>query len=75
MFLESYRLYAKKQIPYAYWDSLIYLFLGQNLKADKITLSDSDLTNLYKIDSGVYRSEQPSHEDFKALEKYGIGST
>ena len=26
-----------------------------------------------KIGSGVYRSEQPSHEDFKALEKYGIG--
>lgn len=48
---------------------------SQNLKVDieKITLPDSELTNLYKIDSGVYRSEQPSHEDFKALEKYGIG--
>lgn len=46
---------------------------GQNQKADKIILPDSDLTNLYKIDSGVYRSEQPSKEDFKALEKYGIG--
>ena len=46
---------------------------SQNLKVEKITLPDSELTNLYKIDSGVYRSEQPSHEDFKALEKYGIG--
>ena len=61
---------------------LLSLFLGsnllisifsQNLKVEKITLPDSELTNLYKIDSGVYRSEQPSHEDFKALEKYGIG--
>ena len=46
---------------------------SQNLKVEKITLPDSELINLYKIDSGVYRSEQPSHEDFKALEKYGIG--
>ena len=46
---------------------------SQNLKVEKITLPDSELTNLYKIDSGVYRSEQPSHEDFKALEQYGIG--
>ena len=46
---------------------------SQNLEVEKITLPDSELTNLYKIDSGVYRSEQPSHEDFKALEKYGIG--
>ena len=45
---------------------------GQNLKVDKITLPNSDLTNLYRIDSGVYRSEQPSKNDFKALEKYGI---
>ena len=33
---------------------------SQNLKAEKITLPDSKLNNLYKIDSGVYRSEQPS---------------
>ena len=46
---------------------------SQNLKVEKITLPDSELTNLYKIDSGVNRSEQPSHKDFKALEKYGIG--
>lgn len=46
---------------------------SQELKLEKITLPDSELTNLYKIDSGVYRSEQPSQTDFKALEKYGIG--
>ena len=31
---------------------------SQNLKAEKITLPDSKLNNLYKIDSGVYRSER-----------------
>ena len=60
---------------------LLILFLGiifsvsvfsQGLKAEKIILPDSELANLYKIDSGVYRSEQPSSVDFKALEKYGI---
>ena len=45
---------------------------SQNLEVEKITLPDSELTNLYKIDSGVYRSEQPSHEDFKALVKFSI---
>ena len=45
---------------------------GQNINAEKITVPDSKLTNLYQIDSGVYRSEQPSDADFKALEKYGI---
>lgn len=45
---------------------------AQNIRVEKITIPDSELTNLYKIDSGVYRSEQPSYTDFKALEKYGI---
>lgn len=45
---------------------------SQNLKAEKITIPGSELTNLYRIDSGIYRSEQPSGIDFKALEKYGI---
>ena len=45
---------------------------GQNINAEKITVPDSKLTNLYQIDSGAYRSEQPSDADFKALEKYGI---
>lgn len=29
---------------------------GQNINAEKITVPDSKLTNLYQIDSGVYRS-------------------
>jgi protein tyrosine/serine phosphatase len=27
---------------------------------------------MYKVDDGVYRSEQPDKEQFRALEKYGI---
>ncbi len=30
------------------------------------------LDNLYKVDKDIYRSEQPSHKDFKQLEKFGI---
>ena len=67
-------LLMQKQIPLCLLAIVLSVSLfGQNLKADKIILSDSDLTNLYQIDSGVYRSEQPSKEGFKALEKYGIG--
>ena len=63
----------QKQIPLCLLAIVLSVSLfGQNLKADKIILPDSDLTNLYQIDSGVYRSEQPSKEGFKALEKYGI---
>lgn len=59
----------QKQIPLCLLAIVLSVSLfGQNLKADKIILSDSDLTNLYQIDSGVYRSEQPSKEGFKALE-------
>lgn len=45
---------------------------SQNINAEKIAIPGSELTNIYKIDSGVYRSEQPSDTDFKALEKFGI---
>lgn len=45
---------------------------SQNINAEKITIPGSGLTNIYQIDSGVYRSEQPSDTDFKALEKFGI---
>lgn len=45
---------------------------GQNVKVEKITISGSDLVNLYQIAPGIYRSEQPSNADFKALQKYGI---
>jgi protein tyrosine/serine phosphatase len=27
---------------------------------------------MYKVDEGIYRSEQPNRKQFKALEKYGI---
>lgn len=45
---------------------------GQQFTAKRITLQNSKLDNLYQIDEGVYRSEQPSADDFKALEQYGI---
>lgn len=45
---------------------------GQSINAERITIPGSELVNLYQIDSGIYRSEQPSAVDFKALEKYGI---
>lgn len=45
---------------------------SQSVSAVKITVPGSELVNLYKIDTGVYRSEQPTDNDFKALEKYGI---
>lgn len=45
---------------------------GQRPLAEKVTLPDSELTNLYRIDEGVYRSEQPKKQDFAALEAYGI---
>lgn len=57
---------------FIYRDSDVFSVYGQNINAEKITVPDSKLTNLYQIDSGVYRSEQPSDADFKALEKYGI---
>ena len=45
---------------------------GQTVTAEKISIPNSELSNFYKIDSGVYRSEQPSDGDFIALEKFGI---
>lgn len=45
---------------------------SQSLHAEKITVPGSELVNMYQIDSGVYRSDQPSGADFKALEQYGI---
>ena len=61
-------LLMQKQIPLCLLAIVLSVSLfGQNLKADKIILSDSDLTNLYQIDSGVYRSEQPSKEGFNLI--------
>lgn len=57
------------------WGVIFSLSLfSQNLKAEKITLPDSKLNNLYKIDSGVYRSEQHSHSDFKATKNMVLES-
>lgn len=30
------------------------------------------LSNMYRVDNGIYRSEQPKTAQFKAVEKYGI---
>ncbi len=46
--------------------------MGQAVKAERIHLQFSELTNLYRIDSTLYRSDQPYRNDFIALEKYGI---
>jgi protein tyrosine/serine phosphatase len=45
---------------------------GQTVTAEKIYLANCSLENLYKIDDGVYRSEQPTAADFRALQKFGI---
>lgn len=45
---------------------------AQSFSAEAITLPDSKLKNFYRIDEGVYRSEQPTKKDFKALEEFGI---
>jgi protein tyrosine/serine phosphatase len=37
-----------------------------------VKVSDLGLDNLYKVDEGIYRSEQPDRRQFEALEKYGI---
>lgn len=45
---------------------------GQNVKAEKMIVPGSHLINMYKIDTDIYRSEQPTEIDFKALQEYGI---
>ena len=37
-----------------------------------VKISDCGLENMYRVDEGIYRSEQPDREQFEALEKYGI---
>jgi protein tyrosine/serine phosphatase len=48
------------------------LAFAQHHPAVKITLPGSKLDNLYEIDKGVYRSEQPDQKDFEALAAFGI---
>lgn len=45
---------------------------AQKTTAQKVTIPGSALRNCYRIDTDIYRCEQPMPDDFKALEKYGI---
>ena len=45
---------------------------GQSYTAKKITIPGSTMDNVYEIDNNVYRSEQPTAADFKAMQKFGI---
>lgn len=45
---------------------------GQPHQAEKITLPNSKLGNLHRIDDDIYRSDQPTTQDFKMLEEFGI---
>lgn len=45
---------------------------GQSVGAEKVAIPNAELVNLYRIDTDVYRSEQPSSADFAALQAYGI---
>lgn len=49
-----------------------FVTYGQEPIVEKIILPDSDMQNIFRIDEGVYRSEQPDKRDFQALEKFGI---
>lgn len=53
--------------------ALCYIYASaQFAPAEKIDLPGSGLKNFYRVDSLVYRSEQPPAEGFAALEKLGI---
>ena len=41
-------------------------------RPEKIVLSGAKLENLYRIDEGVYRCEQPDSDGFAALEAIGV---
>lgn len=44
----------------------------KKLIAEPIKLANCKLKNFYRIGEGIYRSDQPSHICFLALEKFGI---
>ena len=44
----------------------------KKLIAEKITIPNCRLKNFYRIGEGVYRSDQPSYQCFRELEKFGI---
>lgn len=54
------------------WICLFSDIAGLAQKAEKITLPESGLDNFYRVDSGVYRADQPSVMAFKMLEQFGI---
>jgi protein tyrosine/serine phosphatase len=37
-----------------------------------VKISDCGLKNMYKVDEGIYRSEQPDRKQFLSLKQYGI---
>ncbi len=39
---------------------------------EKVVVPGADLDNIYRVDEGVYRCEQPDSDDFAALERMGI---
>lgn len=45
---------------------------GQPYQPEKITLPNSKLSNLHRVDEDIYRSDQPTTQDFKLLEDLGI---
>ena len=52
---------------------LVCYFLGSSgQQAEKVVLPGSGLDNFYRVDTGVYRANQPSATDFILLERYGI---
>ena len=49
-----------------------FVFDKNKVMVEKITVPGSRLKNCYRIDKDVYRSDQPSYRDFRALEQFGI---
>jgi protein tyrosine/serine phosphatase len=37
-----------------------------------VKIRDCGLENMYQVDEGIYRSEQPSRQQFRAIEMFGI---
>lgn len=63
----------QKHLLLCFWGLILSLAIyGQNVKAEKNIVPGSNLINMYKIDTDIYRSEQPTEIDFKALQEYGI---
>lgn len=46
--------------------------IAQKPAAQRMLLKESILENFYRIDDGVYRSGQPTADNFRDLERFGI---